>query len=60
MIQLRNVTLRRGAKVLLDGVTIGRGAVVAAGSVVRGDVPAYTVWGGVPARQIGVRGEEAN
>lgn len=45
--------------VLLDGVTIGRGAIVAAGSVVRGDIPAYTIWGGVPARQVGVRGEEA-
>lgn len=38
--------------VVLDGAQIGKGAVVAAGSVVRGIVPPYTVWGGVPARQI--------
>ncbi|MFA5122785.1 DapH/DapD/GlmU-related protein [Zavarzinia sp.] len=35
--------------VLLDGARIGRGAVVAAGSVVRGEVPAYAVVAGVPA-----------
>lgn len=45
--------------ILLDGVTIGRGAIIAAGSVVRGNIPAYTIWGGMPACQIGVRGEES-
>lgn len=44
--------------VLLDGAKIGRGAIVAAGSVVRGEIPAYEIWGGVPARKIGVRGGE--
>jgi len=38
--------------VILAGVTIGKGSVVAAGSVVTKDVPAYSVVGGVPARVI--------
>ena len=41
-----------GRCVLLDGAHVERGAIVAAGSVVRGRVPAYTIWGGVPARYI--------
>lgn len=36
--------------VLLGGVRIGRGAIVAAGSVVTTDVPPCMIWGGVPAR----------
>lgn len=42
--------------VLLDGAVIRKGAVIAAGSVVRGEVEAYAVYGGVPARKIGERG----
>jgi acetyltransferase-like isoleucine patch superfamily enzyme len=37
---------------VLMGVTIGDGAVVAAGAVVSKDVPAYTVVAGVPAKPI--------
>ena len=40
---------------VLPGVTIGEGAVVAAGAVVVKDVAPYTVVAGVPARPIGTR-----
>ncbi|MDT7835865.1 acyltransferase [Aquabacterium sp. OR-4] len=42
-----------GAKTtFLDGSHIGRGCVIAAGSVVRGDIPAYSIAAGVPAKVI--------
>ena len=37
---------------ILPGVMIGHHAVIGAGSVVTNDVPAETVWAGVPAKQI--------
>ena len=40
---------------ILGGVTVGEGAVVAAGAVVTRDVAPWTVVGGTPARQIGER-----
>lgn len=42
---------------VLSGVTIGRGAVIAAGAVVAKDIPPYAVAGGVPARVIKYRFE---
>jgi tetrahydrodipicolinate N-acetyltransferase len=38
--------------VVLEGITIGKGAIVAAGAVVIDDVPPYTVVGGTPARKL--------
>lgn len=40
---------------ILGGVTIGDGAVVAAGAVVTKDVPAYAIVGGIPAKVIRYR-----
>lgn len=41
--------------IILPGVTIGDGAIIAAGAVVRGDVPAYAIAAGVPAKIVGKR-----
>ena len=44
---------------ILGGVTLGRGSVVAAGAVVTKDVPPLTIVAGIPARPVGTRPEEA-
>ncbi len=41
--------------IVLAGVTIGRGAIVGAGSVVRCDIPPYAIVAGNPAKVVGFR-----
>ena len=43
--------------IILPGVKIGRGAVVASGAVVTKDVAPYDIVGGIPAKKIGERKE---
>ena len=38
--------------VILRGVSIGDGAIIAAGAIVNQDIPPYEIWGGVPAKRI--------
>jgi acetyltransferase-like isoleucine patch superfamily enzyme len=40
---------------VIRGVNIGEGAVVAAGSIVTKDIPPYTIVAGIPAKKIGER-----
>lgn len=42
--------------VFLDGTNIGDGCVIAAGSVVRGTLEAYGIYGGNPLNKLGERG----
>ena len=52
-----DVWIGHGA-IILSGVSIGRGSVIAAGSVVVKDVPSFAICAGVPARQVGTRFSE--
>lgn len=38
--------------VILPGVTIGERSIIAAGAVVKGEVPILEMWGGLPAKKI--------
>lgn len=54
------VTLRRysmigAAAVVLPGVTLGEGSIVGAHSYARKSIPEWTIWFGVPAKQVGKR-----
>lgn len=53
----KSVHIKAGAwigygAIILQGVTIGRNSVVAAGAIVTKNVPDYTVVGGIPAKTI--------
>lgn len=59
-LEFKPVTLEDGCDIgvnatLLPGVTVGKGSIVAAGAVVNRSIPAYEIWGGVPARKIAER-----
>lgn len=47
----KNASVLAGA-IVLGGVTLHEGAILAAGGVATRDIPAYEIWGGVPARKM--------
>jgi len=59
-LEFLSVTLEDGCDIgvnatILPGVTVGKGAIIAAGAVVNRSVPPYEIWGGVPAKKIADR-----
>jgi acetyltransferase-like isoleucine patch superfamily enzyme len=51
-VNIKNNVLIGSGAIILPGVTINEGAIIASGAVVIKDVPAYTIVGGVPAKEI--------
>jgi UDP-2-acetamido-3-amino-2,3-dideoxy-glucuronate N-acetyltransferase len=56
--EFRTTLVKKGATIganstIICGCTIGRFAMIAAGAVIKADVPDYAVMAGVPARQVG-------
>src|SRR3954462_15097333 len=56
--EYRKTVVRRGSSIganatILCGVTLGEYSFIGAGAVVRSDVPAFALMGGVPARRVG-------
>ncbi len=49
-----NVWIGAGVTIL-DGCTVGIGAIIAAGAVITKNVSPYSIVGGIPAKQIGIR-----
>jgi acetyltransferase-like isoleucine patch superfamily enzyme len=57
-VQIGNDVWIGARAMVMDGVRIGHGAVIAAGAVVTKDVEPYMIVGGVPAKVIGTRFDE--
>lgn len=55
MVRIADRAFIGACAIILPGVTVGEGAVVAAGAVVTHDVSPFTIVAGVPAREIGQR-----
>jgi len=49
-----------GGSIILSGIKIGKGAIIAAGAVVNRDVPPYAIVGGVPAKVLKYRNQSAD
>lgn len=41
--------------IIMSGVTIGKGSIIAAGSIVTHDIDSYSIYGGIPAKKIADR-----
>ena len=58
-VKISDVWLGTGVKVL-SGVTINRGAIIAAGSIVNNDVPENEIYAGIPAKKFEKDNENRN
>ena len=54
-VHIEDVVFRGVNVVICNSVTIGKGAIVGAGSIVTKDISPYQVWAGNPARYIKAR-----
>ena len=52
-IEIGNNVFIGARTIILPGTFIGDNCIIGAGSVVKGNIPAMTIWGGAPARELG-------
>lgn len=60
MVEIENDVWIGYGSIILTGVKIGQGSIIASGSVVTKDVQPYSIYGGVPAKKISDRFENEN